>query len=53
MPKTSIYVPDDLAELVHHYGLSISEVAQAALREAVNESGRHFRVSWPMWCWSM
>jgi hypothetical protein len=43
MPKTSIYVPDDLAELVCHYGLSVSEVAQAALREAVNESGRHFR----------
>lgn len=43
MPKTSIYVPDDLAELVRHYGLSVSEVAQAALREAVNESGRHFR----------
>jgi hypothetical protein len=43
MPKTSIYVPDDLAEMVRHYGLSVSEVAQAALREAVNESGRHFR----------
>jgi nucleotide-binding universal stress UspA family protein len=43
MPKRSIYVPDDLAELVRHYGLSVSEVAQAALREAVNESGRHFR----------
>ena len=43
MPNTSIYVPDDLAELVRHYGLSVSEVAQAALREAVNESGRHFR----------
>src|SRR5271168_3951268 len=43
MPKTSIYVPDDLAELVRHYGISVSAAAQAALREAVNESGRHFR----------
>jgi post-segregation antitoxin (ccd killing protein) len=33
MPKRSIYVPDDLAELVRHDGLSVSEVAQAALRE--------------------
>jgi hypothetical protein len=33
--KTSIYLPDDLAEQVRRYEISISEVAQAALRQAV------------------
>ena len=32
---TSIYLPDDLAEQVHGHGISISQVAQAALRKAV------------------
>jgi post-segregation antitoxin (ccd killing protein) len=35
MAKTSIYLPDDLAEQVRAYGISISEAAQAALRQAV------------------
>ena len=33
--KTSIYLPDDLAGQVRAYGISISEVTQAALRKAV------------------
>lgn len=33
--KTSIYLPDGLAEQVRTHGISISEVAQAALRQAV------------------
>ncbi len=33
--KTSIYLPDDLAEQVRAHGISISEVAQAALRRAI------------------
>ena len=39
MPKTSIYVPDDLAELVRHYGLSVSEVAQGAMLETCGSAG--------------
>lgn len=35
MAKTSIYLPDDLAEQVRRYGISISEVTQPALRRAV------------------
>jgi post-segregation antitoxin (ccd killing protein) len=35
MAKTSLYLPDDLAEQVRAHGISISEVAQAALRQAV------------------
>lgn len=33
--KTSIYLPDDLAEQIRTHGISISEVCQPALREAV------------------
>jgi hypothetical protein len=33
--KTSIYLPDDLAGQVRAHGISISQVAQAALRRAV------------------
>jgi post-segregation antitoxin (ccd killing protein) len=35
MPKTSIYLPDDLAAQARAYGISISAVSQAALRQAV------------------
>jgi post-segregation antitoxin (ccd killing protein) len=35
MAKTSLYLPDDLADQVRVHGISISEVAQAALRQAV------------------
>jgi hypothetical protein len=35
MAKTSIYLPDDLAEQVRAHGIPVSEVAQAALRQAV------------------
>lgn len=38
MPKTSIYLPDDLAEQVRAHGISISEVAQAALRRAIQDA---------------
>jgi hypothetical protein len=34
--KTSIYLPDDLAAQVRAYGISISEVTQTALRQAVH-----------------
>ncbi len=43
MAKTSIYLPDDLAEHVRTYGISISEVAQGALRQAVEMA--HLRES--------
>jgi hypothetical protein len=33
--KTSIYLPDELAEQVRVHGISITEVAQTALRHAV------------------
>ena len=36
--KTSIYLPEELAREVRAYGVSISEVSQAALRCAVNEA---------------
>jgi hypothetical protein len=35
MPKTSIYLPEDLADQVRAHGISISEVAQSALRQAI------------------
>lgn len=35
MAKTSIYLPDDLAEQVRAHGIPVSEVAQAALRQAI------------------
>jgi hypothetical protein len=35
MAKTSIYLPDELAERARAYGIGVSEVAQAAVREAV------------------
>lgn len=35
MAKTSIYLPDDLAEQARGYGIPVSEVAQAAVRQAV------------------
>src|SRR5260370_2000175 len=38
MAKTSIYLPDDLAEQVRARGIPVSEVAQAALRQAVKEA---------------
>ncbi|HEY1919772.1 MAG TPA: type II toxin-antitoxin system CcdA family antitoxin [Streptosporangiaceae bacterium] len=38
MAKTSVYLPDDLAEQVRAYGISISEVTQRALRKAVDEA---------------
>ena len=38
MAKTSLYLPDDLAEQVRAHGISISEVAQAALRKAVQDA---------------
>jgi post-segregation antitoxin (ccd killing protein) len=38
MAKTSIYLPDDLAEQVRAHGIPVSEVAQAALRKAVREA---------------
>jgi post-segregation antitoxin (ccd killing protein) len=38
MAKTSLYLPDDLAEQVRAHGISISEVAQAALRQAVKDA---------------
>jgi hypothetical protein len=34
--KTSIYLPDDLAEQVRAHGIVISEVTQTALRKAVH-----------------
>src|SRR5215475_3140228 len=34
--RTSLYLPDDLAALVKRYGISISEVAQRALRQEVH-----------------
>jgi post-segregation antitoxin (ccd killing protein) len=36
--KTSIYLPDDLAERVRALGIPVSEVAQAALRKAVADA---------------
>jgi hypothetical protein len=36
--KTSIYLPDDLAEQVKAHGISMSEVVQAALRQAVADA---------------
>jgi post-segregation antitoxin (ccd killing protein) len=38
MAKTSIYLPDDLAEQVRKHGISISEVTQEALRRAVERA---------------
>jgi post-segregation antitoxin (ccd killing protein) len=38
MAKTSIYLPDDLAEQVRAYGIPVSEVAQTALRQAVKDA---------------
>src|SRR5215469_13171723 len=38
MPKTSIYLPDELAREVRAYRISVSEVSQAALRQAVSEA---------------
>jgi post-segregation antitoxin (ccd killing protein) len=38
MAKTSIYLPDDLAEQVRAHGIPVSEVAQDALRRAVREA---------------
>ena len=38
MAKTSLYLPDDLAEQVRAHGISISEVAQTALRQAVKNA---------------
>ncbi len=38
MAKTSIYLPDDLAEQVRAHGIPVSEVAQAALRRAVRDA---------------
>jgi post-segregation antitoxin (ccd killing protein) len=35
MAKTSVYLPDELAEQARAYGIGISEVAQAAVRQAV------------------
>jgi post-segregation antitoxin (ccd killing protein) len=35
MAKTSVYLPNDLAEQARAYGIPISEVAQAAVRQAV------------------
>jgi hypothetical protein len=35
MAKTSVYLPDDLAERARAYGIGVSEVAQAAVRQAV------------------
>jgi post-segregation antitoxin (ccd killing protein) len=35
MAKTSIYLPDELAEQAKAYGVPISELAQAAVRQAV------------------
>jgi post-segregation antitoxin (ccd killing protein) len=43
MPKTSIYLPDDLARQVRDYGISISEVAQEALWVTVETSAGRFR----------
>jgi post-segregation antitoxin (ccd killing protein) len=36
--KTSIYLPDDLAEQVRAFKIAMSEVAQAALRQAVADA---------------
>lgn len=36
--KTSIYLPDDLAEQVRAFGIPMSEVVQAALRQAVADA---------------
>lgn len=38
MAKTSIYLPDDLAEQVRAHGIPVSEVAQDALRRAVRDA---------------
>ena len=38
MAKTSIYLPDELAEQVRAHGIPVSEVAQAALRQAVKDA---------------
>ena len=38
MAKTSIYLPGDLAEQVRAHGIPVSEVAQAALRQAVRDA---------------
>ena len=35
MAKTSVYLPDDLAEDARAYGIAVSEVAQRAVRQAV------------------
>jgi hypothetical protein len=46
MAKTSIYLPDELSEQAHGYGISISEVAQGAVRRAVEQArGREAAVS--------
>jgi hypothetical protein len=37
MAKTSVYLPDDLAEQARAYGIPISEVTQAAVRWAVRD----------------
>lgn len=36
--RTSIYLPDQLAEQIKQHNISISEVSQAALRQAVQQS---------------
>lgn len=38
MAKTSIYLPDDVAEQARAYGIPISEVAQNAVRQAVKDA---------------
>lgn len=38
MAKTSIYLPDDLADQARTRGIPISEVAQAAVRQAVKDA---------------
>jgi post-segregation antitoxin (ccd killing protein) len=35
MAKTSVYLPDELAEQARAYGIGVSEVAQVAVRQAV------------------
>jgi post-segregation antitoxin (ccd killing protein) len=35
MAKTSVYLPDELAEQAKAYGIPVSEVVQAAVRQAV------------------
>jgi hypothetical protein len=43
--KTSIYLPDDLAEQIRAHGISISEVSQAALRRAVDAATAKQRIA--------